>query len=82
MDHRIRFAGNHSIPVERRSSNLSSSARFATGFRNVGIRKIVTFLGLSQTFGSVVSSGFFGFAIVVFSDDRRLMNVRQLNREH
>jgi hypothetical protein len=41
----------------------------------VGIRKIVNFLGLSQSFGSVVFSGFFGFAIVVFSDGDWLMNV-------
>jgi len=48
----------------------------------VGIRKIVTFLGLCQTFGSVVFSGFFGFAVVVFFNDRWFMNVRQVNREH
>ena len=30
----------------------------------------MTFLGLSQTFGSVVFSGFFGFVTVVFSDGR------------
>ena len=30
----------------------------------------MTFLGLSQTFGSVVFSGFFGFAIVVFTFNR------------
>jgi hypothetical protein len=30
----------------------------------------VTFLGLSQTFLSVVLVGFFSFAIVVFPDDR------------
>ena len=32
----------------------------------------MTFLGLSQTFGSVVFSGLFGFAIVVFSEPSEL----------
>ena len=40
---------------------------FVTGFRYVGIRKIMTFLGLSQTFLSVVFVGVFRFAIVVFA---------------
>ena len=30
----------------------------------------MTFLGLSQTFGSLAFLGFFGFAIVIFTYDR------------
>jgi hypothetical protein len=44
-----------------------STAYFATGFRYVGIRKIMAFLGLSQIFLSVFFVGFFIFAIVVFA---------------
>ena len=45
--------------------------------RYVGIRKIVTFLGLSQTLGFFAFAGFFGFAIVAFSIDRWLVNILQ-----
>ena len=38
-----------------------------TGFRYLGIRKIITFLGLSQTFLSVVFVGAFMSAIVDFA---------------
>jgi hypothetical protein len=41
------------------------SAYFATGFRYVGIRKIMTFPGLFQTLLSVVFVGAFSSAIVV-----------------
>ena len=37
----------------------------------------MAFLGLSQTFGSLGFSGFFGFAIVAFSIDRWLVNILQ-----
>ena len=53
-------------------SQLRCSARcgrvyFATGFRYVGIRKIMTFVGVFQTLLSVVFVGVFSSAIVVFA---------------
>jgi len=50
---------------------------FATGFRYVGIRKIMTLLGFSQTFLLVVFVGAVGRAIVVFA--LSISVVRQLH---
>ena len=49
------------------SVRSAASPYFATGFRCVGSRKIMTFLGSPQTFLSLVFVGFFSFAIIIFT---------------
>ncbi len=50
-----------------KSPRPTNSSAYTTGFRYVGIRKIMTFLGLPQIFVSVVFVGVFISAIVVFA---------------
>ena len=54
-----------STNFEKSPGPTNSAAYFTTGFRYVGIRKIMTFLGLPQTFVSAVFVGVFSPAIVV-----------------